>query len=101
MEAVIVTKNDDLKRLIGEAFDSTLAHLREDLTPEPPEPPKPWLSNREAQEFLDLSKPTMQRYRDSGKLPYSKLGGNIYYRREDLLRVLEEHRVNGNGRSNH
>ena len=51
--------------------------------------PKEWLSNREAREFLGLSKTTLQRYRTSGQLPYSKIGGAIFYRYEDVVAVLE------------
>ena len=63
--------------------------------PLPSNPQKEVLSNREAQEFLDLSKSTLQRYRDDGTLPYSKLGQNIYYRRSDLHDALEKRRVDG------
>ena len=49
-----------------------------------------WVSNQQALEILGLSKPTLQRYRASGLLPFSKLGGNVYYRRSDIDAVLEE-----------
>lgn len=91
MDAVVLTSKDDLQRIL----DETIPRLLKELKP-PQEPAKEWLSNREAMEFLDLSKATLQRYRSDGTLPYSKLGGNVYYRREDLLRILQEGRVNGN-----
>lgn len=96
MDALVLTSKEDLQRLLDEALDETIPRLLKELK-FPAERSKEWLSNREAMDWLDLSKSSLQRYRSSGKLPYSKLGGNVYYRREDLLRVLEEHRVNGNG----
>ena len=54
---------------------------------------KEWLSNREAMAFLGLSKTTLQRYRTSGRLPYAKLGGSIFYRYSDLVSVLEANLV--------
>lgn len=95
MDAVVITSKDDLQRVLDDTLDETIPRLLKELKP-PQEPPKEWLSNREAMEFLDLSKATLQRYRSDGTLPYSKIGGNVYYAREDLLRVLREHRVGGN-----
>lgn len=57
-------------------------------------PPKEVFNNPAAQDFLGCSKSTLQRWRDSGLLPYSKVRGKIFYRRADLLKVLEQHKVN-------
>lgn len=91
---LVVTSEEEIQRLLDEAVDATLSRALSAHLPPGREPPKEVLSNREAMEFLDLSKSTLQRYRDGGVLPYSKLGGNVYYEREDLLRVVREHRVN-------
>ena len=90
---LLLTSEDEIQRLLDNAVDAALPGALNDLSPPGREPPKEVLSNREAMEFLDLSKSTLQRYRDDGTLPYSKLGGNVYYRRKDLLHVLEENRV--------
>lgn len=52
-------------------------------------PSKNWLTNRECQAYLGLSKATLARYRASGKLPFSKLGSSVYYRVEDVEGLLE------------
>ena len=49
-----------------------------------------WVTNKDAKELLGLSKPTLQRYRNAGLLPFSRLGGNVYYRRSDINAVLEQ-----------
>lgn len=92
---LLVTSEDELQRLLDEAVEATLSRALKDLSPPNREPPREVLSNRRAMEYLDVSKSTLQRWRDSGLLPYSKIGGSVYYRRQDLIRVVDEHRVNG------
>ena len=38
---------------------------------------------------LKLSRCTLQEYRDSGIVPYIKLGGKVLYRERDLEELLE------------
>lgn len=56
-------------------------------------PDKDWMTNREARAFLGVSVPTLQRYRASGRLRYSKVGSRVYYCRADLVAMLEGNRV--------
>ena len=39
---------------------------------------------------LKISRRTLQEYRDSGIVPYVKLGGKVLYRESDLEKLLEE-----------
>ena len=91
-EQVIVTTAPALQRIVDASVEAAtakiLARFKSAETSH-----KEWLTNREAMHFLGLSKATLQRYRTSGKLPYSKIGGNIYYRYDDLTAILEEHVV--------
>ena len=87
----IITSEADLRHVVSSELANALPRLLP--SSHPPQGPKEWLSNREAMEFLDLSKATLQRYRDRGILPFSKIGGNIYYRYDDLVAVLEENLV--------
>ena len=52
--------------------------------------PEHWLSNREVSDLLGVTKRTLQRYRDGGVLPFSHIGGKIYYKVSDLVKVLEK-----------
>ena len=54
-----------------------------------------WISNREAMAMLGVSPRTLQRYRDSGCIPFSKIGRNCRYRLSDIERALEEHMIDG------
>lgn len=43
-----------------------------------------WINNKAALRLLGVSRPTLQRWRADGKLPYSKVDGLIYYKRSDI-----------------
>ena len=60
------------------------------------------LTNREVSEWVDtadvcrelkLSKRTVQTLRSTGKLPYTRFNHKTYYKLEDVMRVLEEHKA--------
>jgi len=38
---------------------------------------------------LGLSKRTLQTYRTSGKIPFSMLGGKVYFREADIASLLQ------------
>jgi excisionase family DNA binding protein len=50
-----------------------------------------WLSSDEAAEFLKVSKKTLKRYRDSGKLPFSKDARKIRYKKSDIVKYLNKY----------
>lgn len=49
-----------------------------------------WLDNQEVCEILGISKRTLQTYRDNGILPFSQIGHKMFYRSEDVQRVLNK-----------
>ena len=49
-----------------------------------------WLDNQEVCLLLNISKRTLQTYRDNGTLPYSQIGHKMYYKSEDVERVLNQ-----------
>ena len=89
---VIVTSVRDLQRIVDASVEAATAKVLARLSPTKAGP-KEWLTNKEAMDFLGLSKTSMQRYRASGRLSYSKIGGSIYYRYADLVAVLEANLV--------
>ena len=50
-----------------------------------------WLTNKEVCEMLSITGRTLQNYRDSGILPFSKVGSKIYYKLSDLEGHLNSH----------
>ena len=53
-----------------------------------PQPVKKWLKSYEVKKLLNISTGTLQNLRANGTLPYSKMGGLIYYDAEKIDKVL-------------
>ena len=47
-----------------------------------------WLHNGDVCKLLNISKRTLQHYRDTGVLPFSQIGHKCYYKREDVETLL-------------
>ena len=47
-----------------------------------------WLENQDVCEILSISKRTLQTYRDNGTLPYSRIGNKMYYKADDIKKLL-------------
>lgn len=54
---------------------------------------KTWLNIREASAYLGLSSWTLRRYKDSGMMPFYKVGGTILFAKHDLDRLVEKNKV--------
>lgn len=55
-----------------------------------------WLHNGDVCRLLNISKYTLQYYRDTGVLPFAQIGHKCYYKREDVERLLEIKSVKSN-----
>ncbi len=49
-----------------------------------------WIGGIEVQSTLFISERTLYRHRKSGRLPYSKVRGKIYYKKTDIGDLLEK-----------
>lgn len=52
-----------------------------------------WLKSKEVKTLLGISPGTLQNLRINGTLPYTKIGGIIYYDFEEIQSILESNRV--------
>ena len=88
MPAHIVTTEDliDFKRELLEDIKAIIN--------ESPSEAKRWLRSPEVRQLLDISPGTLQNLRVNGTLPFSKVGGVLYYPYEGIMRVLQENLVN-------
>jgi hypothetical protein len=48
-----------------------------------------WMNSREVLKLLGVTKRTLEAMRDDGRLPYSQLGGILYYKKKDVIRLYE------------
>ena len=53
-----------------------------------------WLGNDDVCGLLQISKRTLQSYRDNGILPYSQIGRKCYYRVSDIENLVSESQIN-------
>ena len=60
------------------------------------ERPKKWLKSSEVKSLLRISPGTLQNLRINGTLTYTKIGGIIFYSYEEILKVMEQNKVNRN-----
>jgi hypothetical protein len=60
---------------------------------------KKWLKSKEVRTMLGISPGTLQTLRINGTIPYSKMGGVIYYDNEEIQRILQANRINNGYRS--
>src|SRR5690606_32108355 len=58
--------------------------------------PNKWLKSGEVMELLGISAGTLQNLRLNGTLPYTKVGGILYYDHREIMGVLENNRVDPN-----
>lgn len=55
---------------------------------------KEWLKSADVMQLLGCSPGTLQNLRANGTLPFTKMGGTIYYSRLDVMKVLEANKRN-------
>ncbi len=48
-----------------------------------------WLKSYEVRKLLSISAGTLQNLRINGTLPYNKIGGLMYYRYEDIQKLMD------------
>ncbi len=56
-----------------------------------------WLDNQDVCLMLNISKCTLQGYRDNGMLPYTKISRKLYYRVKDVRKLIHELELQQNG----
>ncbi len=55
---------------------------------------KKWLKSPEVRALLGISPGTLQNLRINGTLPYTRIGGVLYYDYQEIMQVLEENKIN-------
>ena len=83
MATEIITK-DDLDQF-GEKLISEIKTLLGNKTDEP----KKWLKSYQVKNLLKISPNTLHKLRINGTLSCTKIGGILYYKYQDIVKVLE------------
>ena len=91
-ENEIITQQDPQMQMFAQLMEGILKKLeRYCSTARPMLGGEVYLTVEEVCSLLQLSTRTLQEYRNSGKLPFCKIGGKILYRQSDIQAMLERH----------
>ena len=71
-----------------------LTELQKILSQRQTVPTRKWLKSHEAKRLLTLSSGTLQTLRVNGTLPFTKIGGIIFYDYDDIQKMIEENKTN-------
>ena len=88
MPTSIIT-TDDLREFKLELLDD----IKELLNNQSGHITKRWLKSPEIKKLLGISSGTLQNLRINGTLPYTKVGGVLYYDYEEIMTVMENNKV--------
>lgn len=89
MAANIVTVED------LESFkEELLTEIQKLLTKRQTTPVRKWLKSHEVRRLLTLSPGTLQNLRVNGTLPFTKIGGVIFYDYDDIQKMIEGNKRN-------
>ncbi|HSF71424.1 MAG TPA: helix-turn-helix domain-containing protein [Methylotenera sp.] len=51
-----------------------------------------WLDSQQVLQLLNIKKATLKKWRSSGKIPFSKIGGKVYYNLKQIEEVLSKNK---------
>jgi len=54
------------------------------------QPKKQWLKSADVRKLLNISPGTLQNLRINGTISFTKIGSLIYYKYEDIIKLLED-----------
>ncbi len=93
MQLQFITTPEELQEVVNTAFDSTYQRIV-DTTPK--KTPIEVINSATLMERLDISEPTLIRWRQKGKIPFMQIGSAVRY---DWYKVLAELEVKKQKRS--
>ena len=84
MTTIEMITREDLKQFKSELLDE----LKQIMKPGQGQS-KQWLKSVDVRRLLNISPGTLQNLRINGTLRYTKIGGMMYYKQEDIHKLLE------------
>jgi len=86
---------------LDEFKEELLADIRQLLQGTPVPVTTKWLKSDEVKKLLHVSSGTLQAMRRNGTLPYTKIGGIIYYNMDDIQQMLAMRKRGSTSREGH
>lgn len=88
MPANIIT-TEDLQEFKLELIND----IRELLNNSSCVPEKKWMKSSEIKKVMGISTGTLQNLRNNGTLPFSKIGGVIYYDYQEISKMFQQNKI--------
>jgi hypothetical protein len=88
MATEIITKED-----LNEFRERLLSDIKSLLAGNPVQENTRWLKSYQVKNMLRISPGTLQNLRVNGTISYTKIGGILYYKYEDIQRLLDGNRI--------
>ena len=84
MKVEFITKADleQFKNEISENLTTSIKDLQ----------PKKWLRSKEVRQMLGISPGTLQNMRIQGHIPFTKLGGTLFYDSNEIDKILNDNK---------
>ncbi len=79
---------ETLRRLLSDFRQELLYDIRLVLSDKKPSRERLWLKSAEVRKLLGISHGTLQTLRNNGTIPFTRIGGVIYYSRNQLDKML-------------
>jgi len=89
MPTSIIT-TDDLRDFKLELLDE----IKKLLTKQSQRTLKKYLKSADVMELLDIGHSTLQSFRTNGTIPYTKMGGILFYDADEIQKVMLNNRIN-------
>jgi hypothetical protein len=86
MNVDLITR-DDLDKFKKELLEEIRRYQQ--YPRKPGQEARVWLKSYEVRKLLSISAGTLQNLRINGTLPYNKIGGLMYYRYEDIQKLMD------------
>lgn len=84
MAAEIITKED-----LNEFREKLINDIRALLTSGPSQEPQKWLKSYQVKNMLKISPGTLQTLRLKGILKFTRIGGILYYKYDDIICLMD------------
>lgn len=81
-----------LRRLFSDFRQQVLLDIRTTLCEKNKPDTKQWLKSTEVKKLLGISHGTLQNLRNNGTIPFTKIGGVIYYSRQEIDKMMKTNR---------
>ena len=87
MATSIITP-DDLEQFKWELLADIKEYIDKKQDKAPVQKEEDWIKSHQVQRLLGISPGTLQNLRVNGTIPYSKMGGVLFYKKTDILHIL-------------